>query len=155
MTVLSPVIGPGNGVLPRGQLYLTAETTVDYDVADTYQKITGTWADKNLFMFEATAAGVLTYKGPDNTVFLFNGVSDLAASKISTIYYGLFKNGSLVTGAETPAGVQVPGRIRNISITEIISLNKDDYLEVFTRCSDDTVTLTAKTLSITCWGDHR
>jgi len=155
MTERAPVIGPGNGLLPRGQLYLTAPAQVAYAASNTYEKIAGTWAGNELFMFETNANGTLTYKGPDNTACLFTGSSDLRASKITTLTYGLFKNGELVPLAETPIGVQVPGRVRNVSITAIVTLNSGDYLEVFSKCPDDTVTLTAETLSITCWGDHR
>lgn len=155
MTVLAPVIGPGNGVLPRGQLYLTSPATLDYAADNTYEKIVGTYGSASLNFFTATAAGVLTYTGPDNTDFLFSGSSDMSANKSVTVYYALFKNGVLVPGAETPVDIQVSNRTRNISITAIVNLDKNDYLEVYSKCNDATADLTATTLSITCWGDHR
>lgn len=155
MTRVSPVLGPGNGVLARGQLYLPNSTAITYSAADTYEKISGVWAGRGLRFFEADASGKLTYKGPDSMAVLFTGSSDIRASKICAVKYALFKNGALIPGAETPAAVELPLRTRNISITAIIELNAGDYLEVWSKISDATATLTAETLSITCWSDHR
>lgn len=155
MTATSPVIGPGNGILPRSQMSLTASTVLDFTASDTYEKIAGTWAGTSLSFFTATEAGVLTYSGPDNCCFLFSGTSDCTATKISELSYALFKNGELITGAETPFTVGVPLRVRNVSITAIINLNKNDYLEVFAKCNDNTSDLRVSTLTVTFWGDHR
>lgn len=155
MTVLSPIIGPGNGILPRGQMYAPDPLTLAYAATDTYEKIEGTWAGRGLDLFEVDSSGILTYRGPDNVAVLFNGTSDLKANKLCVIHYALYVNGVLVEDAQTPIGIQVPGRVRNTSITALIVLNGGDYLEIYSKCDTASTTLTADTLSITCWGDHR
>lgn len=150
-----PAIGPGNGVLPRARLSLAADTTLAFAGVDTYEKIAGTWTGASLVFFEATAAGRLTFKGPDGTAFLFAGSSDVEVDKVGLLTYALHRNGALEAGTETPADIEASGRIRNISITSIIELDADDYIEVFAKYSDGTATLTAKNLAITLWGDHR
>ena len=79
----------------------------------------------------------------------------MSSDELVTVTYGLYKNGSLVSGVQTPIDVEVAFRKRNVSITSILKLDKNDYLEVFAKCSSDTASLVASTLSITCWGDHR
>lgn len=152
MTHMAPVIGPGNGLIPRGQLYLVTPSPLDYAAADTYEPIPGTWAGNALHYFTASEAGVLTYNGPDNIPFLFTGSSDLKASKVCSLSYALYRNAQLIGGAETPVDIDVPLRIYNISITAIVTLNNGDTLRVYSKCDDATAVLNPSTLSITFWG---
>lgn len=155
MMRVSPVIGPGNGVLPRGQMYLATPAALDYAAADTYEPIPGTWAGAGLVLFTVSAAGVMTYSGPDNTAFLFVGSSDLEASKSSKLYYALFKNDVLLVGQQTPVAIETINRVYGISINAIVTLNNGDTLRVFSKCDDDATIMTPHTLSVVLWGDHR
>ncbi len=155
MTAHSPVLGPGNGLLARGQLYLATPAPLDYAVANTYEPIPGTWAGNALRFFSANSNGTLTYQGCDNTAILFVGSSDLKVSKNCALYYGLFKNGALVTGMETPVTVATPNHIYGMAIAGIVTLNYGDALRVYSKCDDEDAVLTPSTLSIVFWGDHR
>jgi len=134
----------------RGQMRLTAETTLVFAAADTYQKVEGVWLDGHLNKFETDNLGTLTYIGPD-TFALMNGVSDLQVNKACEVTYALFKNGVLVEGAETPHTFTATSKTSNISITRICEINTGDELEVYAKCDDGTATALIKSLTVTVW----
>jgi len=132
----------------------SAEVTACTD-ADTYYKIGGTWTDgessNNGFVYDGS--GKLTYTGESGIHCLFNGTSDLRSSKVARITYGLYKNGSLVTNGETPVDFAHANSLRNISITNILKINKDDYFEVYVKSDTASTNVTSNTLMITFIGD--
>jgi hypothetical protein len=134
----------------RGQMQLTTDTTLAFAAIDTYEKIAGVWTDSCLFKFTFDATGILTYTGP-YACFLFNGVSDLQVDKACNVSFALYKNGALVTGAETPHTFTSAAKTSNISITRICTLETGDTIEVYAKSDDDTATATIKSLSITLW----
>lgn len=140
----------------RGRLRLEAEAITSIVNADTYYKIAGTFLDGESRLFEVSE-NKLTWHGPDNAVFLFNGVSDAQVDKACTITYGLFRNGALLedaTGgtAESPHTFPASARISTLAITDIVKLQKNDELEVYAKSSAINTNLDVKTLVLTFWG---
>jgi len=138
----------------RGQMAISTPTNTVTGTADTYVQMAGTFTDSMLNNWSLNADGTLTFNGNDGSTFLFNGVSDLEVDKACTITYGLYKNGVLVTGAETPHTFAAASKIDNVSITRIIQLDKGDYLNVFVKSSATDTTATINTLFLTFWGEQ-
>lgn len=134
---------------------ITSGTTLAFGGVDTYEKVVGTWTDGCANNFAISDANDrITYIGCQSMCFLFNGVSDLSVDKACITTFGLYKNGALVTGAETPHGFTSPSKIGTISIAKLIQLNKGDYLEVWAKCDTTAVTMTFNTLSILFFGEN-
>lgn len=135
-------------------MYLDEPAVLDYAETDVYEPIPGVWAGNALKFFTVSAAGLLTYSGPDGAPILFNGSSDLQADKITTLYYALFKNGELLPKQQTPVNVELPNRAYNIAITAIATVDNGDTLQIYSKCADGTAVLTPLTLSVTFWGGY-
>lgn len=147
------VIGPGiPRTVPRGQATLSAPVSLTPAVADTYEAVPGSWSDGDAYKFSTSAVGVLTYMGSSGRAFLFNGSSDLEVAIADTVTYALYKNGVLVTTAETPHIFTAPAKTESISITAIITLDYGDVLQVYAK-SLAGERIDIKTLRITAWGD--
>lgn len=123
--------------------------------ADQYYKIGGTWGGSQCLGFVRDGLGKLTYKNGANITFLLNGTSDVKADKNCQITYALFKNGVLVTGAETPHTFSSANQIANIAITAFVeNLKYDDYLEVYCKSDTANTLITSETLITTFLGDR-
>ncbi len=83
-----------------------------------------------------------------------NGVSDIKVDKACEITYALYKNGELVTGAETPHSFASASKYSTISITTLITVNPGDYFEAWAKSDDATVTLTINSLKILFFGEN-
>ena len=139
----------------RGQMHIATGTTLAFDAVDTYQKIIGTWTDgcANRFTVDDVNDRII-YNGVRSMVALMNGVSDIQTDKACQITYALYKNGTLVTGAETPHTFASASKYATISITTLIEIAANDYFEVWAKCDDNTVTLTINSLKILFFGER-
>ncbi len=72
----------------------------------------------------------------------------MAVAADTTLAYGG------IDTAEIPHTFTAPSKTSNISINKIITLNNGDYLEAWSKCDTGSVTLTIKSLAISCWGDR-
>ena len=145
------MVGFKNGKLQHGVEFLSAtHATICTDIG-TYYIIDGTWITPESinYGFSGNGSGRITYNGDKTLTFLFNGVSDLSVDKSCEITYGLYINGALVPGAETPHDFANTAKVDSISITNFVILNPGDYIEVW--CKSDTITteVTTNTLMIT------
>jgi hypothetical protein len=135
------------------QRLLSPQATV-CTLADTYYKIGGAWGGSLCFGFNRDGSGKLTYINGESVGFLFNGSSDVRASNNCTLTYALFKNGVLVTEAQTPHTFDAANRTDNISITAFVDgLIYGDYVEVYCKSDQANTTITSETLIITFLGD--
>ncbi len=141
-------------IISKGQMALSSSENTTLTTSPDYYKIGGTWADGVSECFDVDAGGRLTFNGCCATNFLFTGVSDLKVNKACTLTYGLYLNGALVSGAETPHTFTSASKVESISITKIVTLQPGDYVEVHAKSSEDTTILTSETLSITFWGEQ-
>jgi hypothetical protein len=139
----------------RGQMAIASETTLAFAGTNTYEKVTGTWGDGCANNFTVSDANDrITYTGDQTMCFIFGGASDCSVNKACITHFGLYKNGSLVPGAETPHGFTSPSKIGTVSINRIIQLVKGDYLEVWAKVDTAAVTITFNTLVITFFGEN-
>lgn len=121
---------------------------------DTFVKVGGVWSngDFNQLGFDYDGTGKITFNGKDGSLILFNGVSDLKVRLQAEITYALYKNGVLVSNAQTVHTFTAVSKLSNISITNILEMNKHDYYEVYVK-SDTATTITINTLFLTFMGD--
>jgi hypothetical protein len=144
------MIGPGKLKL-HGQLRLSEQTDTVCTLADTWYKISGTMIDGCECGFRV-GGNKLTYTGPSGMVFSFNGTSDVRVSKASILTYGLFRNGELITSAQTPHTFPASARIQNLSITSLCELNQNDEMEVYMKSSEAGLTASVYSLNINFMG---
>ena len=146
------IIGNSKRGVDRGQLRLSAPADSVVTNKNTYQKISGTFTDGESFNF-SVSANKLKFNGADNSVFLFNGSSELRVDKITEITYALYKNGQIIADTETPHTFVALAKTSSIGITAIIKLNNGDELDVYVKTGDDNITISVKTLNIALWGE--
>ena len=141
-----------NGQLFYGcQRLLSSEITNCEDLG-TYYKIGGTWGGHECRGFIRDGSGKLTYLSGGGCTFLFNGSSDVSVNKACRITYGLYKNGVLVSNAETPHDFSATSKIESLGITALADLNLGDYLEIYVKSSVDDTEITSTSLAITFLG---
>jgi len=139
----------------RGCQGLTSPEETVCTLADNYYKISGTWSGATNLGFFRDGSGKLIYKNGANINFLLNGTSDVKADKNCLLTYALFKNGVLVSGAETPHTFNNANSFVNISITAFVQgLKYDDYLEVYCKSDQANTKITSETLTITLLGSQ-
>lgn len=146
------MIGNGSRSQGRGQLRLTAPADTDTTTVDTYVKIVGTFDDGLANNF-TIVANKLVWNGNDGTVFLVNGTSELHVDKACKTTYGLFKNGVLIPGAETPHDFPASLRTDSIAITGIVELDNGDEIDVHVKSDTTNTKVTVSTLRVTFWGE--
>lgn len=141
-------------VLQHGGMALTDKPVIDLAIADDYYQIEGAWAVfPTPVNFEIDIPNSrLYYRGVNDITFLVNGTSDVKSSKVAIITYGLFKNGTLVPGAESPHTFGSANAVELMAITALIDLKKDDYLEIHAKSTTASTDLTPQSLAITFFG---
>lgn len=138
--------------LYRGQSRLTAPSNVILTNAEQYYHVTGTYSDGNALGFTTLADGKITFNGHDGTAFVMTGISDLSVDKNCKLSYGLYKNGVLIPGAESPHDFEHANQTILLAINFLITLNRGDYLEVYAKSSIANTTLTITSLVTTYLG---
>lgn len=139
--------------LYRGCQKLSAPQTTTCTLADTYYKIAGTWGGSLCKGFERDGTGKITYKGPSGVTYLFNGTSDVKTDTAGKVTYGLYLNGALVTGAETPHDFTAAAKTENIAITSFPAFNYGDEIEVYCKHSTAGSDVISDSLIITFLGE--
>lgn len=138
----------------KGQIRLTATDTTDLTAtANTYVAVDGIFEISLSHWFSANASGVMTFIGEKAIDFLFNGVSDVSADKNCRITYALFLNGSLVVPAQTPHDFASANKDENISITALLTLEPNDYIQIYAKSDTVSTIISVDTLQVTLWGE--
>ena len=138
--------------LQIGSMYLTTPIITNCLTKDTYYKIEGLagyFCDGASRGFTVSETGTITFLGVNNTKANANGVSDVEANKQCRLTYALFKKGILVPTAETPSDITNVNKSRCISITRGLTLQTDDYFDVYVKASVDDVDIKSNTLMLT------
>ena len=146
------MIGLGRRENSRGQLRLSAAADSAIAEINTYQKVSGIFTDGHCCDFSVEDSKLM-YSGANNKCFLFTGTSEVKVNKPCSIFYALYKNGQLVDTAQTPHVFLASAKTESISITSLVTLNKNDYLEVFCKSDTAGTVLSVQTLNITLWGN--
>ena len=135
----------------HGYISLATPEAITLVTPGQYYKIPGVFSIQSHSNFEAEAEGKLTHLDSKG-VYVLNGTSDVSVNKACQITYALFLNGALAPGAESPHTFAASSKIDTLSITGILHLVKDDYLEVFAKTDTANTLLTPSTLRVTIFG---
>jgi hypothetical protein len=138
-------------VVNRGQLKLSAPETTTLTTIGQYYQINGVFTDGSVNNFTLAADGTLTYHGPD-CAFLMNGSSDYASDKTAEVTYGLYLNGVLAPGAETPHDFDAANKTENIAINVLVDLTAGDYINVYAKSDSATTVISLASLIVTFYG---
>jgi hypothetical protein len=118
---------------------------------------TGTFATDNLFRFSTTAGegnNRLTYEGIDMRTFQVNASLSIRVTNAAGNFYAfvIAKNGSIVTESNAVVYITSDTQIQNVAINCVISLSKDDYIELhvqrLTGSGNDTLSVFSENLSV-------
>ena len=133
-----------------GGLHLLSDSTTTMATLGTWTPLIGRFGDGNNIRFELTTSG-LVYKG-ETSKFLFNGSSNAKSDKVALITYGLFKNSEtepIDYGFESVMNFEHANSCNGLSITRILTLYKNDTLNVKGKSSVNATDLTVGKLNVT------
>ena len=137
----------------RGMIRLSAEYDTPLAVADQWYPVLGVFTDGANHGFSLTIDGQLTHTG--NTAWiLINGVADIEVDKACELTFGMFADGILIPGAETPHDFVANNKTDSIGITDINSIAKDLILQIYAKSSVVNTLLTTKNLRVSFWGEE-
>lgn len=135
----------------HGFINLVTPQAITLVTPGQYYKIPGIYALFDHANFIADATGKLTHLDVKGA-YALNGTSDVQVNKACTVTYGLYKNGSILPGAESPHTFAASSKIDTLSITAILHLTKDEYMEVYAKSDIANTLLTPSTLQVTLFG---
>ena len=133
-----------------GYITLTTPAPVVLTDAETYYQLQGVYTDNNTNNgFSTGVSGTLVFTGDGPAKLILNGTSEAEVSQAAEVTYGLFKNGTLILGAETPHSFAANNKRENFSITSILVIEKGDTFSVRAKTDNAGITLTVRTLNVT------
>lgn len=135
----------------HGFIALTEPAAITLVTPGQYYKVPGVYAVFDHANFIADANGKLTHLDAKGA-YALNGTSDTQVNKACKITYGLYKNGSILPGAESPHTFAASSKIDTLSIASILHIIKNDYLEVYAKSDIANTLLTPSTLHVTLFG---
>jgi len=136
-----------------GHIDLITEQTVDFNGADTYTDIGGTYTngDSQKNFTVNTSTGELTYIGQTGKRFVGIGSADIELDGTGVIErlvtFGLNVDGSI--RIETPHTFVKKDSTHSISMNDVITLTNGDVIKVQTKVDVDDVDLIVKNLVVT------
>ena len=133
-----------------GGLYISSALETVISTVDTYVKLLGTTTLKTSFRFDANGvSNRLRYIGTTSRDFTVNASITLtSASNNKTYTLSYFKNDSEVTGSAAQIRIS-SGDIQSVSMTSIVNLSTNDYVEVWIENNTDTTNPTAQAMGFT------
>jgi hypothetical protein len=139
----------------RGAHHLITPLETFCETADTYYKILGIWGDGDYCNcgFDIDCCGKITYTESISSYTMLVGISDLKVDKNCEVTYGLYKNGNLITNAETPRKFEHANQTANVAITNILKNNSNDYYEIYVKSDTNSTTVTTRTLMLSFLGE--
>jgi len=127
-----------------GSYYFSTATATTISIINTWYKIAGTTTISTAERFnDDNTNNRLLYKGQESQKVLINfsgNFIDGAGTPIAQI--AIAKNGSIETPTIMRVDLKHSGGADNVSISAILTLDRDDYLEVFIRNTTNTNNIT-------------
>lgn len=136
------------GVLPYGEIYLTAAVETSVAAVDTPIKAAGTTIITGNFTsiyFDQPAVGRLRYTGTQTEVFFVEGTFSMTAAANNKVFdFHLYKNGSLIPGSTVSRKIATGADVGSAAISTGVELEEDDYVELWVenKTDDTNITLT-------------
>ena len=136
------------------QIFDTATFTIALTDASTCYNILSTKLNTiNVEEFTfVNSTGVITYTGDATIKVIFIGsIHAKIDDDLNRTTFHICKNGTECSGGNTPVDFTKTSSLRNIPMNNVISLEKDDYLELHVECDEAGHTLTIEAIQLTIW----
>lgn len=127
-----------------GSYYVEGNASANtISVAGTYVKANGTTtAGSDILKFTTPTDNRLTYVGSSQVVLRFVAMINMSAGNNKEVRAKFAKNGSTVSGPPAKTTSSGTGDVSNFILTSIITLNTNDYVELFVTNQTDTTSVT-------------
>lgn len=133
----------------RGQLRMAVATSTLLVTSSEYYQMIVSSTDSYNKNFSTNATGTITYSGTSGLYFLFNGATNFLTDKAALVTYGLYVNGALATGAESPIDIAASSKRASNAITRVIQLNNGDKINIWVKSDQANTTITVDALFLT------
>lgn len=124
-----------------GHIFVSTPLATAIATADTYQKAAGTTTAKLLDEVDMPSAGRLRHKGVIAKPFMVTIKLSAAVDADAKVTFAIAKGGIVDEDTEIEEEMTVAGGAEAIPLTGIVSLDEDEYIEVWVK-ADDTVNVT-------------
>lgn len=155
-------VGPTDGVpdLPQtvqirgtymsyyGHIYASTSLGTAIAVSGTYQKLAGTTTAKLVDQFDMPDTGRLRHTGTVSRPCKVNAEVALSVNADATVTIALAKNGTVDEDTEIEQKITAAGGSESISVSGIVALDNNDYVEVWIKGSTTPLTVTAQQLNL-------
>ena len=132
-----------------GNLYITSSTNTIITAANTPVKIAGTTSGLNLFRVTSTTDNRLTYTGTKTRFFTYTGsISVTASDNGKRFVFYIAKNGTILSESQQSRKIANGSDRGSISISGVIELETDDYLEVWVENINDSTNIKAQSMNL-------
>ncbi len=132
-----------------GDFYVTTSATTAISAVNTPVKIAGTTTAVNLFRVTAPTDNRLTYTGTKTRAFKFTcSLSLTAAANNKTFNFYLAKNGSVLPESKQVTKIASGSDVRGLSLSGIVELSINDYIEVWIENTTDNTNVTVEALNL-------
>lgn len=122
------------------------ETTIT--TIDTPVKVSGTTSEGSLVQRFTHTSNRLTFVGAISREFLVTSTASIVGGNNKVIGLYVAKNGSVLTDSEIYATTNAAGKAESISVQAIVTLEENDYIEMFVENTTDTSNVTVEFLNV-------
>lgn len=132
-----------------GNLYVTSSTATNILAANTPIKVAGTTSGLNLFRTSSPIDNRLVYTGTKTRYFSYTGsISVTAAQNNRRFVFYIAKNGSILPESEQSRKIANGADRGSISISGIVQLAPNDYVEVWVENINDNTDITIQSMNL-------
>ncbi len=145
----SPGLSLESDWVATGDLYITTPVATPFAAANTPIKISGTTTTVNLFRFTSAVNNRLVYSGTKSRFFTCTGsISVTAATSNKTFNFYIAKNGVILPESKQSRKISNGADVGALSITATVSLDTNDYVELWVENTTDATAITAEAMNL-------
>jgi hypothetical protein len=132
-----------------GNIYVSTPATTLFAAMNTPVKVSGTTTAASLFRVTAPTSNRLAYTGTKTRTFqVICSLSMLAASSNRSYSFYISKNGSLLPESKQFLKLGSNADRGTVTLSCMVSMNTNDYVEVWVENNSDNSSLTVETLNL-------
>lgn len=132
-----------------GNLYITTNAPTTFTAANTPVKMSGTTAGLILFRVTSPTDNRLTYTGSKTRIFTYTAsMSITAATNNKRFSFYFAKNGIILPETKQSRKIANGLDIGALSLSGVVELAPNDYVEVWVENINDTTSITAESLNL-------
>ncbi len=147
--VNSPGLPLESDWVSTGNLYITTKATTNIAAANTPVKMAGTTTGLNLFRVTSPVDNRLTYTGEKTRFFSYTGsISVTASSNGKRFVFYIAKNGTVLPESEQSRKIANGADRGSISLSGVVELAPNDYIEVWVENINDATDITAESMNL-------